>query len=63
MRADPERAKASAREIVDLKPDVTVANGTPALAAARDLTTSIPIVFVVVTNPVETGFVSNGVGA
>jgi putative ABC transport system substrate-binding protein len=56
---DPERAKADAKEIVALKPDVIVANGTPALSAARDLTTSIPIVFVVVTNPVGAGYVPN----
>ena len=54
---DPERAKAHAKELVNLQPDVIVANGTPALEAFRKLTDSIPIVFVVVTDPVGAGYV------
>ena len=41
-----------AAEIVSLKPDVIVANGTPASLALRQITQTIPIVFVQVTDPV-----------
>jgi putative tryptophan/tyrosine transport system substrate-binding protein len=56
---DPERAKAHAKELVEQSPDVIVANGTPAVAALRQLTSSIPIVFVVVVDPVGAGFVKS----
>ena len=46
---DPERAQALARDLVVMGPDAIVANGTPALTAVRQLTTSIPVVFVIVT--------------
>ena len=54
-----ERFKAYAAELVSLKPDVIVANTTPATAALRAATTTIPIVFVQVTDPVGQGFVIN----
>src|SRR5215217_4507523 len=56
---DTDRAQADVRELVDQSPDVIVVNGAPAVAAARQLTSSIPIVFVVVTNPVEADFVQS----
>jgi putative ABC transport system substrate-binding protein len=56
---DRERFKAYASELVALKPDVILANTTPAVAALRQETTTIPIVFVQVTDPVGQGFVSN----
>lgn len=59
LAGDPERAKAYAKEIVERSPDVIVVNGTPGLAALRQLTSSIPIVFVVVTDPVGAGFVQS----
>jgi putative ABC transport system substrate-binding protein len=55
--AGPDRALAYAKELVDLVPDVIVANGTPALAALQQLTRTIPIVFVVVVDPVGSGYV------
>jgi len=56
---DPERARAHAKELVEQSPDIIVANGTPAVAAARQLTRSIPVVFVVVVDPLGAGFVEN----
>src|SRR5262249_19223810 len=54
---DPVRAQAQAKEIVELGVDVIVANGTPALVAARRAAETIPIVFVAVADPVAPGFV------
>ena len=48
-----------ATEIVRLKPDVIVANGTPASIALRLQTQTIPIVFVAVTDPVGQGLVQS----
>jgi putative ABC transport system substrate-binding protein len=59
LGGDPARVKVLVREIVDQSPDVIVVNGSPALAALRETTNSIPIVFVVITNPVGAGFVQN----
>jgi putative ABC transport system substrate-binding protein len=56
---DRERAKAYAAELVQMAPDVIVVNGTPAVAAMRTLTDSIPVVFVVITDPVGAGFVQS----
>ena len=46
-------------EVIRMAPDVIVANATPVMAALRPATTTIPIVFVVVNNPVGQGFISN----
>jgi len=48
-----------AAELVAARPDVIVANGPQALAALRRHTSTIPIVFVQVADPVEVGFVAN----
>ena len=56
---DIDRARAYAAELVALAPEVLVGNGTPALTALRDATRSIPIVFVVVNDPVGQGFIAN----
>ena len=55
----PERAKSLAAELVQLKVDVIVANLTPAVQAAKDATTTIPIVMASAGNPVGTGFVKS----
>jgi putative ABC transport system substrate-binding protein len=57
--SDRERFKADASELVALKPDVILAHTTPAVAALRQETTTIPIVFVSVTDPVGQGLVTN----
>jgi putative ABC transport system substrate-binding protein len=59
LAGDRSRATAYATDIVALSPDVILVNGTQGLSAVRPLTTTIPIVFVVVTNPVGAGFVES----
>jgi putative ABC transport system substrate-binding protein len=56
-RAD--RAKALAEELVGLKVDVIVAIFTPAVRAAKDATSTIPIVMAPAGAPVATGFVAS----
>jgi putative ABC transport system substrate-binding protein len=56
---DVERARFFAKELVELKPDVILAGATPATAALQRETRTIPIVFVVVSDPVGSGFVAN----
>jgi putative tryptophan/tyrosine transport system substrate-binding protein len=46
-------------ELIRLGPEVIVAHSTPVLTAARLVTSTIPIVFVLVNDPVGQGFVSN----
>jgi putative ABC transport system substrate-binding protein len=48
-----------AEELVRLKVDVIVASSAPAALAAKKATTSVPIVFVNVFDPVELGLVPN----
>jgi putative tryptophan/tyrosine transport system substrate-binding protein len=55
---DVNRIRTLARELVALQPDVIVAQGTPVTAALQRETRTIPIVFVVVTDPVGDGFVA-----
>jgi putative ABC transport system substrate-binding protein len=52
-------AQASAKELVELRPDILVANSTPSLIAARGATRTIPIVFVAIADPVAQGFVQS----
>src|SRR5712691_7496139 len=54
-----ERFPALAAELVQLKPDVIVTQGTPAALAAKDATTTIPIVMVGVGDPVGSGLVAS----
>ena len=56
---DVDRIRSYAAELVAFGPEVLVGNGTPALTALRDATRSIPIVFVVVNDPVGQGFITN----
>ena len=48
-----------AKELVDLRPDVILASNTPATAALQRETRTIPIVFVLVGDPVGAGFVAS----
>jgi putative tryptophan/tyrosine transport system substrate-binding protein len=57
--SDPNRIREYTAELVRLKPDVIVANSTPVLSALRQATSTIPIVFAVVNDPVGQGFVSS----
>jgi putative ABC transport system substrate-binding protein len=45
-----------AKELVALSPDVIVANPTPATAAVKELTQTIPVVFTAVSDPISTRF-------
>jgi putative ABC transport system substrate-binding protein len=56
---DPDRMRVFAKEIVELKPDLIVVHSTPAVKALRQLTTTIPMVFVLVADPIGSGFVQN----
>ena len=54
-----ELIKRHVAELVRLAPDVIVANNTPVMAALKPATSTIPIVFVVVNDPVGQGFISS----
>jgi putative ABC transport system substrate-binding protein len=56
---DAVHARAYAGELVGLTPDVIVANSTLSLKAVQKETSSIPIVFVFVADPVGQGFVAS----
>jgi putative ABC transport system substrate-binding protein len=56
---DVERLRTFARELVRMTPDVLFGSSTPALAALRRETSSIPIVFVQVSDPIGDGFVAS----
>jgi putative ABC transport system substrate-binding protein len=56
---DPALYKTYAAELIGLSPDVILASTTPAVAALRQLTRTIPIVFVLVVDPVGQGFVQS----
>jgi putative ABC transport system substrate-binding protein len=54
---DATRIRTYAAELVKLSPDVIVAQTPPVIAAMRQATTSIPIVFAAVLDPVTHGFI------
>ena len=54
---DASRIEDYSAELVKSVPDIIIANGSPVLAAMEQATRSIPIVFVVVNDPVEQGFI------
>jgi putative ABC transport system substrate-binding protein len=53
------RLPALAKELTELKPDVIVASETPAVAAARQATSTIPIVIAAAGDPVATGLIAS----
>jgi putative ABC transport system substrate-binding protein len=57
--SDADRTWASAKELVELRPDVIVAHTTSAVSALAQQTRTIPIVFVLVSDPVGNGFVED----
>jgi len=56
---DSERIRGFARELVELKPDLIVGHTTPVVAALKEQTRTIPIVFTQVSDPVGSGFVAS----
>jgi putative ABC transport system substrate-binding protein len=57
--ADLELMKRYAKELVTLQPDLILTSSTPAAAAMLQQTRTIPIVFVIVADPVGSGFVAS----
>jgi ABC transporter substrate binding protein len=56
---DVDRVRAFAKELVGLSPDVVVGYATPSVLALQRETSSIPIVFLSVTDPVGQGLVAS----
>jgi len=56
---DPNRIRKDATELVALAPDVILATGTPVTAALQQASSSVPIVFAQVPDPVANGFVAS----
>jgi len=56
---DMKQLQALASELLELKPDLLVAQGSAALAALRQATPTLPIIFASVTDPVGQGFVES----
>jgi putative tryptophan/tyrosine transport system substrate-binding protein len=54
-----ERFQTAAAELVALKPDAILADATPSVTALRRETQTIPIVFLLVTDPVAQGLVES----
>jgi len=52
---DPNLVRTHAAELVGMKPDVILSDGTSATAGLREATNTIPVVFVQVTDPIGTG--------
>jgi putative ABC transport system substrate-binding protein len=57
--SDIDRMRTFAKELVELQPDVILAHSTPVVAALLQVTRTVPIVFVVVGDPVGSGFVAS----
>ena len=57
--ADPERIGAYAAELVGMTPDVILCSGSGSLAGLLRTTSSVKAVFVLVSDPVAQGFVTN----
>jgi ABC transporter substrate binding protein len=58
-KGDPARMQAFAKELVELKPDCIVGHSTPVVKALKHATRTIPIVFVMVSDPIGSGFVAS----
>src|SRR6516165_6100211 len=54
-----EKAQRAARDVLRLTPDVIVCAGTPATMALKQATSTVPIVFAIVTEPVAQGIVES----
>jgi putative tryptophan/tyrosine transport system substrate-binding protein len=54
-----ERAQRAARDVLRLTPDVIVCAGTPATTALKQATSTVAVVFAIVTEPVAQGLVES----
>ena len=59
VQGNNERAAALAADLVARKVDMIVTSGTPAAQAAKQATSTIPIVLALIADPVATGLVSS----
>lgn len=57
--SNEERARSSAAELLELAPDVILANSTLPLRAVEQATHTVPIVFTTIIDPVGQGFVAS----
>jgi putative tryptophan/tyrosine transport system substrate-binding protein len=57
--ADVDRMSTSAKELIDLRPDVILAASTPVTGAFAHQTRTIPIVFALVSDPIGSGFAAS----
>jgi putative tryptophan/tyrosine transport system substrate-binding protein len=57
--SNPELLARYAEELMQLAPDVFMVHGTPALIPLRKLTSTIPIVFTAVSDPISQGFATS----
>jgi putative tryptophan/tyrosine transport system substrate-binding protein len=57
--SNPDLIKEHVAQVVRLAPDIIVANSIPVMSALHPATSTIPILFAVVSNPVGQGFISN----
>jgi putative ABC transport system substrate-binding protein len=56
---DNVNLKEKAKELVDLSPEIIVANAPPSVEALQSINSTIPLVFVAVTDPVALGIVQS----
>jgi len=56
---EPERFRAMATELASMKPDVLLAAGLSASIAAKNATTTVPVVFMVVPDPIGSNLVES----
>jgi putative tryptophan/tyrosine transport system substrate-binding protein len=56
---DEDRIRSTVAELVSLKPDAILTQGTPLTVAAQQQTRTIPIVFTLVADPVGSGLVAS----
>jgi putative tryptophan/tyrosine transport system substrate-binding protein len=57
--ADADRMRTFAKELVDLRPDLIFGQTTPVITALARETQTIPIVFVLVSDPIGSGFAAS----
>ena len=56
---DAARIQSHVTELVNSAPDLIVANGTPVVAALKQATATIPVVFAILNDPVGQGFITS----
>jgi putative ABC transport system substrate-binding protein len=56
---DEEARKRSAKELLDLHPELVLTQNTPPTASVLQLTRAVPVVFVIVADPIGSGFVDS----